>query len=1010
MNIKPISINRLLLWATFIYIFLIVPPADSQDMSRKNILVLHAYHQGFAWTDRITSGIKSVFEESPLKIEVHYEYMDTKRVHDESYLNQLAALYRTKYKKQRFDVVITSDDNAFRYLLAHHHDIFSETPVVFCGVNDFRDELIEGNRFFTGVVESISVEDTIDTVLKIHPNVNRIVAFVDQTVTNSANKKRVSEVIPRYQGRLTFDFIENTEMSEVTEISRNLPENSIVLFWYYKPFQHGHTLSNKESFDLISRYCNRPFYSFWGTYLGLGIVGGKLTSGIAHGRKAGELALRILNGEKPGDIPVIRKSPNQYMYDYASMQRFGIRSEQLPEGSIIINKPISFYAQHKRLFWQLVSAFAFLSLIIATFIVNLFKRRVAESLLRKSEDKFRSLVETTSDWIWETDRQGKYTYVSPGVKDLLGYNPYELVGKTPLDLMPPKEAEQFKAILCDVSKPPASIHQMENNIYHKTGHSVISETNAMPFFDSKGDFSGYRGIDRDITDRKQAEKTLYESEERFRTLAELLPETIYEVDLNGHILFVNESGHKNFQYTPQDVEQGVNIFDLIMERDRARAVNNIQKILHGESLGLNEYVAVRKDGSTFPVITKSTAIVLEGEAIGVRGFLIDISDRKKLEDQFHKAQKMESVGTLAGGIAHDFNNLLMGIQGRTSLLLTETGLPGAVREHLKGIEAYVKSASNLTKQLLGFARSGKYNVELTDMNELIYKTSEMFGRTRKELRLRRRLHDNLRAAEVDKSQFEQVILNLLVNAWHAMPEGGDLLIETINRSLTEEDVKPYSASAGDYIQISVTDTGGGMDKQTQERVFEPFFSTKTMGRGTGLGLASAYGIVKNHNGIIDLYSEKGKGTTFNVFLPAATKDAVKDKKQTISIQKGDETVLVVDDEPMIIDIGEKMLQNLGYQVYTAQGGREAIEIYRKHKDRIDIVVLDMIMPDLGGGKTYDQIKEINPHAKVILSSGYSINGEATEILARGCNGFLQKPFTLKELSGKLRKILNGSED
>ena len=392
---------------------------------------------------------------------------------------------------------------------------------------------------------------------------------------------------------------------------------------------------------------------------------------------------------------------------------------------------------------------------------------------------------------------------------------------------------------------------------------------------------------------------------------------------------------------------------------------------------------------------------------------IDITERKraveekaKLETQLQQAQKMESMGTLAGGIAHDFNNLLMGIQGRASLMMMDADSSHPYNEHLKGIEDYVKSAADLTKQLLGFARGGKYEVKAIDLNKLIINQNRMFGRTRKEINIQEKFEKDLWATDVDHGQIEQVLLNLYVNSWQAMPGGGDLYIQTENIVIDESFNRPYHVEQGKYVKVSVTDTGVGMDEATQQRIFDPFFTTKEMGRGTGLGLASAYGIIKSHGGSIDVFSEKGEGTTFNIYLPATEKEIVKEKKSQEEVLKGAETTLLVDDEDMILDVGRGIMEKLGYKVLTAKSGEEAIGVYEKNHDKIDMVILDMVMPGMGGGETYDKLKKINPGIKVLLSSCYSIDGQAIEILDRGCNGFIQKPFNVTDLAKSIRKVLD----
>jgi CheY-like chemotaxis protein len=348
----------------------------------------------------------------------------------------------------------------------------------------------------------------------------------------------------------------------------------------------------------------------------------------------------------------------------------------------------------------------------------------------------------------------------------------------------------------------------------------------------------------------------------------------------------------------------------------------------------------------------------------------------------------------------------MGIQGRASLMMMNKDTSDKDYEHLKEIDDYVHSASNLTKQLLGFARGGKYFVNATDLNELVKKQNVMFGRTRKELNITGSYEPNLWAAEVDQGQIEQVLINLYVNASHAMPDGGDIHVQTENVTVDDVYGRLYKIKPGRYVKISVKDTGIGMDKKTQEKIFDPFFTTKEVGRGTGLGLASVYGIIKSHRGLINVYSELGEGTVFNIYLPATQKEI--DQKETTpnAISSGTEVILLVDDEEFITVVGKRLLEKLGYRVFTAISGSEAVEFYSTHKDVIDLIILDVVMPEMGGGKTFDLLKKIDPDVKVLLASGYGISGQAADILKRGCRGFIQKPFTLSEVSQKLREILD----
>ena len=406
----------------------------------------------------------------------------------------------------------------------------------------------------------------------------------------------------------------------------------------------------------------------------------------------------------------------------------------------------------------------------------------------------------------------------------------------------------------------------------------------------------------------------------------------------------------------------------------------------------------------------STVGIIWHEAPAALNFLRDITQQKKMEAQLLQAQKMEAVGTLAGGVAHDFNNLLMGIQGNVSLALIDAEPEHPHYQRLKNIEQYVRAGPDLTRQLLGAAKGGKYETKPTNLNKILDTSTELFGRARKEITICKKFQGDLWTVEVDRGQIDQVLLNLFVNAWQAMPHGGKLYPETKNVTLDEDYVKPYGILSGPYVRISVTDTGVGIESKYQKRIFDPFFTTKGMSRGTGLGLASAYGIATNHGGIITVYSEKGSGATFNIYLPASEKKIIETQEAIADLLTGHETLLFVDDEEGILEIGQLLLEKLGYKVIRASGGREAVEVFKHKKEEIALVLLDMIMPDLSGSETYDEMRKIDPEVKVMLSSGYSINGQAKKILERGCKGFIQKPFSIKDLSIKLRHILDSRTD
>jgi PAS domain S-box-containing protein len=516
-----------------------------------------------------------------------------------------------------------------------------------------------------------------------------------------------------------------------------------------------------------------------------------------------------------------------------------------------------------------------------------------------------------------------------------------------------------------------------------------------------------------INKRRAADDALRESEEKYRTIFDNIQEGYFETDLEGNLTFFSDPFCKILGY-PRKQLLSMNTRQYITP-ETAKKMDHITARLKrtGGPQNVVDYFATRKDGS---IVTLELSISLlkdqEGQPMGFRGVLRDVSERKKAEEERHRlqtqlqqAQKMESIGTLAGGIAHDFNNILMGIQGNASLMLLKVDSSHPSYEKIKNVEKYVQSGTALTKQLLGFARRGKYLVKATDLNEIIEKSSSLFARTKREIQVHTDFSDDIWTVEVDRGQIEQVLLNLYVNAWQAMSEGGNLYLTTENVVLDWSYVKPYKVEPGKYVKITVSDTGHGIDKETQDRIFEPFFTTKEMGRGTGLGLASVYGIIKSHGGYINVYSEKNQGTTFTIYLPASEKRAVQEKKVADKLIKGTGTILLIDDERMMIEVGGEMLEELGYKVLPAMSGRKAIQLFQKYQKQIDLVIMDMIMPGMGGGETFDRLREIKPDIKVLLSSGYSIDGQATKILQRGCDGFIQKPFNMNQLAEKIQKIM-----
>jgi PAS domain S-box-containing protein len=501
---------------------------------------------------------------------------------------------------------------------------------------------------------------------------------------------------------------------------------------------------------------------------------------------------------------------------------------------------------------------------------------------------------------------------------------------------------------------------------------------------------------------REITRELLSVKRHFEIILESMSEGILEITHEARIIYANPVAFLMLGRREEELLAS-NLIELFHEEDRQKTEELLDGIESTPRTIANDN-PVRVNGKQLLL----TALPLREEGHKVIIILSDVTEQKQIEARLQQAQKMEAIGTLAGGIAHDFNNLLMGIQGRASLMLSDSDITHPYYQGLKDIEKLVQRGARLTKQLLAYAKKGRYEVKPINLNRLIEETSETFGRTKKEITIHLDLAEDLYIIEADQGQIEQVLLNLCVNASHAMPGGGDIFLKTMN--LTHKDMKPklYNPRPGKYVLLSVTDTGIGMDEKTMKRIFDPFFTTRGMGRGTGLGLASVYGIVKGHGGYIEVDSRKEQGTTFRLYLPATGKKVPKDVKTVKQALKRTEMILLVDDEEMIREVGRELLESIGCRVLTAGDGKEAIGIYEKNHDTVDMVILDMIMPNMSGGEVYDRLKQIDPDIKVLLLSGYSVEGQAHEILARGCNGFIQKPFRIEELSKKIGEILKST--
>jgi two-component system cell cycle sensor histidine kinase/response regulator CckA len=630
------------------------------------------------------------------------------------------------------------------------------------------------------------------------------------------------------------------------------------------------------------------------------------------------------------------------------------------------------------------------------------ERKQAQDALRRIQAQQQAILDASIDMIMQIDDRMRIVWANRMAARVVDKTPDYLMGRTCHQLFQNSD-RPCTGCPCVAAFKTGNI---ENATMHFAALGTVGESYweiyGVPLRDESGHLAGVIQIGRDVTEKTRVEQGMTRAKEDWEKTFDAITDMVMLLDSQHRILRANKATAEVLR-TSKEQLVGKKCYEVIHRKKRPIAQCPLVHTMERLAPHTKDITEPNIGGvficSTSPIIDE------EGRLKGYTHTLKDVTKARELETRLQEVLRLESLGTLAGGIAHDFNNLLMAVQGNASLMLLHTDSSDPHYKRLRSIEKQVESGVNLTRQLLGYARKGRYEVGILDLNEIVIETSETFGRTRKNVTVIRDLAGDLRALEADKGQIEQVLLNLYVNAADAMPAGGVLTLETMNvshKSLTGQKFDPQS---GEYVLLRVSDNGVGMDRQTMARVFEPFFTTKAMGRGTGLGLASVYGIVKGHGGYIYVESEQGVGTIFSLYLPASDKVALRSAKAPPVLTKGSGTILLVDDEADVLNVGKDLLEAMGFRVLTAADGREAVEIYEGHCDEIDLVLLDMVMPRMGGGEAYDRLKAINPAVRVLLSSGFSIDGEAGKIMQRGCDGFIQKPFTLGILQEKMKEIL-----
>jgi PAS domain S-box-containing protein len=644
------------------------------------------------------------------------------------------------------------------------------------------------------------------------------------------------------------------------------------------------------------------------------------------------------------------------------------------------------------------------------------ERRRSEQALREGEEKFRSLVETTSDWIWEVDAAGVYTYASPRVRDLLGYEPDAIVGRTPFDLMPADEAERMRAEFASMAAERRPFFSLVNQNLRRDGRPVVLETSGVPRLAPDGTLLGYRGIDRDITERTRAEEALKEKEAFIQALLDTSRDWIWAIDGDAVHTYSNPAVEAILGYPPQEIV-GRPSLALIHEGDVERVKEEVARCIAQQRGWSRLVVRWRHRDGSYRWLESNSVPVLDpgGAVVGFRGVDRDITERRRAEEErlelerrLLHSQKLESLGVLAGGIAHDFNNLLMAVIGNLDVALARLPPQSPARANIGQSLLAARRATDLTREMLAYSGRGRFVVVRLSLSELVRENVELLrAGISRTVTLKLSLAPEPAPIEADPAQVQQVIMNLLTNASEAIGErAGVVTLATgveeceaayLGRSRLEE--KPV---AGRYAFVDVSDTGCGMDAETQQRLFDPFYTTKFTGRG--LGMSAVLGIVRGHKGAIIVDSEPGRGTSIRVLFPVCEGRPELPTRvgsgQLAEVRPGGRSglVLVADDEETVRDLCLAYAEELGFAAVGAADGDEALKLFEKHDGGFSFVLLDLTMPSRDGVATLRAMKALRADVPVFLISGYDQQDAMRRFSEEGFAGFLQKPFLLQDLA------------
>ncbi len=891
-------------WLFIMFVCSCIVMGGTAFADNAKVLILHSYHQEYPWTNNQNKGfIETLTAGYPAgNITFSTEYLDTKRVgFSEEYQEFFFQYLKIKFAHYSPAVIFCSDDNALHFLMEYKGRLFGDVPVVFSGVNDLDIEKKLNRQQYTGIFEKKEIIPNLAFLKKMNLPLGNIIFLGDGSSTDQAIKQKIQSDIASQFPDLRYTMLTNSKLSYLIDHLKSHKEGVIFLTTIGGiSDEEGVVLPLKKIIESIADAGNFTIISMEDVYLEEGVLGGYVTSGISQGKEAANLTMKILQGNSPLSVPLVKESPNEFMFNYTRMKELGLRSSLLPEKSIILNRPRSFYGEYKYRIWSGISFLIFQTIIIFVLLQNIQKRKNAETSLQNAHDELELRIVQRTRELGESEAK-------------------------------------FRSI---IESLPMGVHVWE---LRPDGKLIFSAYNPSADRILHTDHTQFLG--REISDA-------------FPSLAEtVVPQKYREICEKGIPWQTEQLDYKD------EVIKGA--FEV-----------------HAFQISPGKMAALFRD------ITDK----LQNE-----------ENVHRLERQVQKAEHLESLGLLAGGIAHDFNNILMATLGNLSLarlsLLPESRASLLIRE----AEKASLRARDLTQQLLTFSKGGEPIKETSSISEVVAESASFVLRG-SNIACQFNLPKDLWLVDIDKGQMSQVIQNIVINAKHAMPSGGIISVTGQNIDDIRKENVPLPIS-NRYTKITITDQGIGIPKNVIDKIFEPYFSTKQ--EGSGLGLAITYSIIAKHKGYIGVHSEIGIGTSFFIYLPASHQDMILSSETTSAPAVKKLRILLMDDEESIRDLTKEMLTALGHEVLLAVDGREAIDTYTTAEKPIDIVIMDLTIPGgMGGKEAVQEILKVDKNAKVIVSSGYSVDPIMANHKSYGFCAAIAKPYRFQELSILICRVLD----